>query len=103
LSAAGRTRNLHFLPVQHLNDARDRFPAVSTSHHQNRIGYGDRMPLKMPMIVIGVRRDKAAIPSGCKSRPAADSAASIRTSHGGNEIAEAFSVERRFMADRVES
>jgi hypothetical protein len=38
----------------------------------------------------GVRRAKAALSSGCKSRPAIAPAGSNRSSHGGNEVAEAF-------------
>src|SRR6266705_3615550 len=38
----------------------------------------------------GVRRDKAALSSGCKSHPAIAPAGSNRSSHGGNEVAEAF-------------
>ena len=37
-----------------------------------------------------VRRDKAALSSGCKSHPANAPAGSNRSSHGGNEVAEAF-------------
>jgi haloalkane dehalogenase len=40
--------------------------------------------------VIGVRRDKAALSSGCKPHPATAPAGSNRSSHGGNEVAEAF-------------
>ena len=39
---------------------------------------------------IPVRRDKAALSSGCKSHPANAPAGSNRSSHGGNEVAEAF-------------
>jgi hypothetical protein len=39
---------------------------------------------------LGVRRDKAAFSSGCKSHPATAPAGSNRSSHGGNEVAEAF-------------
>ena len=39
---------------------------------------------------VGVRRDKAALSSGCKSHPATAPAGSNRSSHGGNEMAEAF-------------
>jgi len=39
---------------------------------------------------LGVRRDKAALSSGCKSHPANAPAGSNRSSHGGNEMAEAF-------------
>src|SRR5271169_3477798 len=37
----------------------------------------------------GVRRGKAALSSGCKSHPATAPAGSNRSSHGGNEVAEA--------------
>ena len=39
---------------------------------------------------MGVRRDKAALSSGCKPHPATAPAGSNRNSHGGNEVAEAF-------------
>jgi hypothetical protein len=39
---------------------------------------------------IGVRREKAALSSGCKTHPATAPAGSNRSSHGGNEVAEAF-------------
>src|SRR5207244_10140197 len=39
---------------------------------------------------IGVRREKAALSSGCKAHPATAPAGSNRSSHGGNEMAEAF-------------
>ena len=38
----------------------------------------------------GVRRGKAALSSGCKSHPATAPAGSNRSSHGGDEVAEAF-------------
>jgi len=38
---------------------------------------------------LGVRRDKAALSSGCKSHPATAPAGSNRSSHGGDEVAEA--------------
>jgi len=42
---------------------------------------------------LGVRRDKAAFSSGCKSHPAIIApAGSNRSGYGGNEIAEAFDV-----------
>ena len=37
-----------------------------------------------------VRRDKAALSSGCESHPANAPAGSNRSSYGGNEVAEAF-------------
>jgi hypothetical protein len=42
------------------------------------------------MSALGVRRDKAALSSGCKSHPANAPAGSNRSSQGGNELAEAF-------------
>src|SRR6516225_9247885 len=42
------------------------------------------------MSALGVRRDKAALSSGCKSHPATAPAGSNRSSYGGDEIAEAF-------------
>ena len=42
------------------------------------------------MTAKGVRRDKAAFSSGCKSHPATTPAGSNRSSYGGNEMAEAF-------------
>jgi hypothetical protein len=39
---------------------------------------------------VGVRRAKAALSSGCKPHPAIAPAGSNRSSHGGNEVAEAF-------------
>jgi hypothetical protein len=42
------------------------------------------------MSVQGVRREKAALSSGCKAHPANAPAGSNRSSHGGNEVAEAF-------------
>jgi len=39
---------------------------------------------------MGVRRGKAALSSGCKPHPAIAPAGSNRSSHGGNEVAEAF-------------
>jgi len=43
-----------------------------------------------PMSDMGVRRAKAALSSGCKAHPANAPAGSNRSSHGGNEVAEAF-------------
>jgi hypothetical protein len=42
----------------------------------------------LSVTVLGVRRDKAALSSGCKSHPANAPAASNRSSHGGNKLAE---------------
>jgi hypothetical protein len=38
----------------------------------------------------GVRREKAALSSGCKAHPATAPAGSDRSSHGGDEMSEAF-------------
>ena len=45
---------------------------------------------QLPMSPNGVRREKAALSSGCKSHPATAPAGSNRSSYGGNEVAEAF-------------
>jgi hypothetical protein len=45
---------------------------------------------KAVMSVPGVRRAKAALSSGCEPHPATAPAGSNRSSHGGNEVAEAF-------------
>ena len=50
----------------------------------------DKAGLVEPMSALGVRRGKAALSSGCKSHPATAPAGSNRSSHGGNEMAEAF-------------
>ena len=47
-----------------------------------------------PMAANCVRREKAALSSGCKSHPANAPAGSNRSSHGGDEMAEAFGVAR---------
>ncbi len=44
------------------------------------------------MSEMGVRRGKAAFFSGCKSHPAIAPAGSNRSSHGGDEMAEAFGI-----------
>ncbi len=48
---------------------------------------GREMPA---MFAKGVRRGKAVLSSGCKSHPAPAPAGSNRSSHGGDEMAEAF-------------
>jgi len=45
---------------------------------------------KSHVTAMGVRRDKAALSSVCKSHPATAPAGSNRSSYGGDEIAEAF-------------
>ena len=49
-----------------------------------------RRAMVATMSGMGVRRDKAALSSGCKSHPATAPAGSNRSSYGGNEVAEAF-------------
>ncbi len=44
------------------------------------------------MTALGVRRGKAALSSGCKSHPAIAPAGSNRSSHRGDEMAEAFGI-----------
>ena len=56
-------------------------PMPSSSHNLSMV---------RPMSEKGVRRAKAALSSGCKSHPATAPARSNRSSHGGNEVAEAF-------------
>ena len=46
--------------------------------------------LAVRLSAFGVRREKAAFSSGCKPHPATAPAGSNRSSHGGNEVAEAF-------------
>ena len=46
--------------------------------------------MKVLLSAPGVRRAKAALSSGCKPQPAIAPAGSNRSSHGGNEVAEAF-------------
>src|SRR5271157_6152608 len=43
-------------------------------------------------LLLYVRREKAALSSGCKPHPANAPAGSNRSSHGGDEMAEAFGV-----------
>ena len=51
-----------------------------------------RSPSRRRMTAICVRREKAALSSGCKAHPATAPAGSNRSSHGGDEMAEAFGV-----------
>jgi hypothetical protein len=57
----------------------------------------DAIALRLLVIVrepgesaLGVRREKAALSSGCESHPATAPAGSNRSSYGGDEVAEAF-------------
>src|ERR1700738_1978091 len=51
-------------------------------------------PVSGRQSALGVRRVKAALSSGCKSHPATAPAGSNRSSHGGDEMAEAFGYPR---------
>ena len=53
------------------------------------------------MTAICVRREKAALSSGCKSHPANAPAGSNRSSHGGDEMAEGVSSARCLRGDAV--
>jgi hypothetical protein len=46
------------------------------------------------MTAMGVRRENAALSSGCKSHPVIAPTGSSRSGYGGNEIAEAFGCRR---------
>jgi len=45
---------------------------------------------RVPAVLEAVRREKAALSSGCKPRPATAPAGSNRSRHGGDEMSEAF-------------
>ena len=64
--------------------------AVSHFRIGAQLGDPDSMMSFVEMYDTGVRRDKAALFSGCKPHPATAPAGSDRSSHGGNEVAEAF-------------
>jgi hypothetical protein len=62
-----------------------------TEFHVSRTGSSRTLTqLRFGMSACGVRREKAALSSGCKPHPATAPAGSNRSSHGGNEVAEAF-------------
>ncbi len=54
--------------------------------------------LCVAMSASGVRRGKAALSSGCKPHPVIAPAGSNRSSHGGDEMAEAFGYQIEFTA-----
>jgi hypothetical protein len=71
--------------VNHLTGPNKRPPAID---HAEALAM---MPIReLAMTANGVRRAKAALSSGCKPHPATAPAGSNRSSHGGNEVAEAF-------------
>jgi hypothetical protein len=53
------------------------------------------------MAAIGVRRDKAALSSGCKTHQATAPAGSNRSSHGGNEVATLMRFARGDVRDHI--
>jgi hypothetical protein len=55
------------------------------------------------MSVLGVRRAKAVLSSECKSHPATAPAGSNRSSHRGNEVAEAFDYPKRDGIQRTQA
>src|SRR3979490_865561 len=71
-------------------------PRLPNSRSRRRAGLAvefrnvNRCPLPFRRPALGVRRGKAALSSGCKPHPAIAPAGSNRSSHGGNEVAEAF-------------
>ena len=68
------------------------------------IGGWSKLAMRRPaprMSAIGVRHGKAAFFSGCKSRPAIAPAGSNRSSHGGDEMAEAFGIACHELVSRV--
>ena len=58
--------------------------------YRGRVAEPGGLPGLAGKSALGVRRDKAALSSGCKSHPAIAPAGSSRSSYGGDEIAEAF-------------
>jgi hypothetical protein len=54
------------------------------------IAPNDRSPDEARTHGPGVRREKAALSSGCKPHPATAPAGSNRSNYGGNEMVEAF-------------
>src|ERR1700730_17260213 len=83
--ATMRRRIELFLPTRHWVFGVRRLRQPRTVFLANRAG-----SFQGSMSEQGVRRAKAALSSGCKSHPATAPAGSNRSSHGGNEVAEAF-------------
>ena len=67
-------------------------PKLTNRRTLHRLGYGrfEAVRSKGSMSAMGVRREKAALSSGCKPRPATAPAGSNRSRHGGDEMSEAF-------------
>ena len=62
----------------------------SRRYRGKSMGQNRGVSIPFAMTAVGVRRSKAALSSGCKPHPATAPAGSNRSSHGGNEVAEAF-------------
>src|SRR5229473_1518736 len=96
LSQGRGTEACHAQPDLRRHDALhgDRYPVhgdhVSLAADEARGTATVQKAISAPTSVMGVRRAKAALSSGCKPHPATAPAGSNRSSHGGNEVAEAF-------------
>jgi hypothetical protein len=66
-----------------------RIPSSASPSNGGLMGDGRRETWRS-MAASGVRRDKAALSSGCKPHPATAPAGSNRSRHGGDEMSEAF-------------
>src|SRR5258705_13873650 len=80
------------VPLQgQLHSTRPDAPEEQLVSPEDRLAYVRRRRLRLlGTSGVGVRRAKAALSSGGKSHPAIAPAGSNRSSHGGNEVAEAF-------------
>ena len=65
-------------------------PSTLPSASEREMARAWHQRVRGSMSELGVRRAKAALSSGCKPHPATAPAGSNRSSHGGNEVAEAF-------------
>ena len=89
-------RNVEDLLAERLQDLAfmvDRAPEVAefaVDLHEDFATEGSRA--YAPLASCEMRREKAALSSGCKPHPATAPAGSNRSSHGGDEMAEAFGV-----------
>src|SRR6476469_5685751 len=99
--AEDRKSARHRLPRDELRSKSSiALPAIELASYASRrsasnVRYGTDLthpPRRGGMTANCVRREKAALSSGCKSHPANAPAGSNRSSHGGDEMAEAFGV-----------
>jgi hypothetical protein len=65
-------------------------PSTLPSASEREMARAWHQRVRGSMSELGVRREKAALSSGCEPHPATAPAGSNRSSHGGNEVAEAF-------------